>query len=172
MSERQHFEAVERFTAATEGRPGERTFYLQVQAGTAVVTVKCEKQQVGTLGEYLSRILGGLPEPDALPDPDALEPLTPLLPAFVVGTISVAFDEADDRFVVELEEIVAAGEEGEEGEAKPETAPEQGSVVVRLTRGQARAFASRARPRSWPPAGRPAGSVACRSTPRVISAPA
>ena len=48
----------EHFTAGAVGPPGQRVFYLQAGAAGELVSLRCEKQQVGALGEYLDRILG------------------------------------------------------------------------------------------------------------------
>jgi uncharacterized repeat protein (TIGR03847 family) len=141
MSEQHRFERVDAFTAATEGRPGQRVFYLQVRSGPTVITVKCEKGQVDALGQYLGRLLGGLPEPAAPADPSGLQPATPLLSEFVVGAISVAYDNETDRFVVEVEEVVAVDETGE---PDPEALEDHSALQFQLERAQAAAFASRA----------------------------
>jgi uncharacterized repeat protein (TIGR03847 family) len=137
MPEHHRFDQVDVFTAATEGQPGQRVFYLQVRSGRTVVTLKCEKTQVDALGQYLDRLLRDLPQPDDLPQPEVLEPATPFLPEFIAGTISVAFDADADRFVVEVEEVTVVDEEGQAEETP-------GAVRCRLDRGQARAFATRA----------------------------
>jgi len=141
VSEQHRFERLDAFTVATEGRPGQRVFYLQVRDGPTVVTLKCEKTQVDALGQYLARLLTGLPQPGSMPHPGALEPATPLLPEFVVGSISVAYDNEDDRFVVEVEEVVPVDESGE---PDPEVLEDHGAVRFQLDRGQAAAFAARA----------------------------
>ena len=49
MSVFYEFDDVDAFTVGTVGRPGERTFYLQVRAEGTRVTVKCEKQQTAAI---------------------------------------------------------------------------------------------------------------------------
>jgi len=139
MSERHHFEQVDLFTAVTEGRPGQRVFYLQLRQAAEVVTVKCEKQQVEALGQYLGRLLADLPNPEPVPEAASRQAATPLLPEFVVGSISVAFNAEVDRFVLELEEAIAVDEEGE---PEPGAVERQGSARFEIDRGQASAFAS------------------------------
>jgi len=51
------FDDVDAFTIGTEGRPGERTFYLQARANGQRVTLKCEKQQAAAIVQYLRRVL-------------------------------------------------------------------------------------------------------------------
>ena len=53
MPDSHDFEAVDLFTVGAVGEPGHRTFLIQAQAGPTHVTVKCEKQQVAALAEYL-----------------------------------------------------------------------------------------------------------------------
>ena len=60
MTEPWDFEC-DHFATGAVGEPGQRTFFLQGAEGKRVVTLKCEKQQVGALAEYLSRILADLP---------------------------------------------------------------------------------------------------------------
>jgi uncharacterized repeat protein (TIGR03847 family) len=139
VSERHRFEHVDAFTAATEGKPGQRVFYLQVRAGATVVSLKCEKQQVDALGQYLTRLLVDLPTPDAIPHPGGLTAATPLLPEFVVGSISVAFDAEADRFLLEVDEAIPVDESGE---PDAEAVERHGAVQLHLDRGQAQAFAA------------------------------
>jgi hypothetical protein len=138
------------------------------------VTLKCEKEQVRVLGEYLRRLLERLSAPaaDAAGDLALVEPVTP---AWVVGSIGVGYDEAADRVVLVIEEVgeqeeeqaEESGPEEEEEEEEEEAevhaeaeaeaesereeegaAAEEGdraSGRVRLTRPQVAAFVERAR---------------------------
>jgi uncharacterized repeat protein (TIGR03847 family) len=126
------------FTAGAVGPPGARVFYLQAAEGAPgggrshLVTLKCEKQQVGALGEYFERILSDLPEGGDGPAEPA-ELLEPVEPAFVVGSLVLGYDATIDRLVLLIKEAVAEDEpEGQEAR-----------WVVR--RDQARVFAERAR---------------------------
>jgi uncharacterized repeat protein (TIGR03847 family) len=124
------------------GRPGERVFFLQARTPAHLVTVKCEKQQVAALAEYLERLLADLPATDTPSSTDDLTP--PLEPRFVLGSIGLAYDEVSDRFIVVLEEVVEQTEgEGEE----PEVAEvaERDGVRLEMTRGAAAVFCQRAR---------------------------
>ena len=107
-------ENPDRFTAGAEGEPGARVFYLQAVEGTAVVSLRLEKQQVAALGQYLQGVLSDLPAvtPEELPaDMDLVEPV---LSEWVVGTLSVAYDQGQDRIVLQADELVdeEAGELG------------------------------------------------------------
>ena len=142
---------VDAFTAGTVGSPGQRVFYLQARGNGQVVTVKCEKQQVAALGQYLERLLQDLPAPTEGPRPTTLELIGPDEVAWIVGQLGVAWEANLDRFLVTVEELdesaLDAEEQGEE-EDEPSTAEDAildlGQLRFELTRGQALAFAARA----------------------------
>ena len=67
------FDEVDAFTTGTVGQPGQRVFFLQARAAGAVVSLKCEKQQVAALTEYLGRLLKDLPSLTERPLAAALE---------------------------------------------------------------------------------------------------
>ncbi len=164
MSDSFDFATPDLFTAGTIGPPGQRVFYLQAREGDALVTLKCEKEQVRVLGEYLGRLLERLaaPESASVGDLALVEPVTP---AWGVGSIGVGYDEGADRVVLVIEEAreedaAADAEESaaEEAEPEAETAPEpeqegeeeagesdRASGRVSLTRPQVAAFVERAR---------------------------
>ena len=104
----------DRFTAGAVGQPGFRVFFLQAVEGTQVVSLRLEKQQVGALGQYLQGVLSDLPvvPPEALPT--ALDLVEPVVAEWIVGTLAVAYDGAEDRVVLQADEMVdeEAGEEG------------------------------------------------------------
>ena len=169
MSDSFEFPEPDLFTVGTIGPPGQRVFYLQAREGDQLVTLKCEKEQVRVLGEYLGRLLERLTAPGEPPAHD-LSLVEPVTPAWIVGSIGVGYDEGSDRVVLVIEEVrqddesedaedaaeeeTAAEEpdeetEGEtEGEEDGEDEGEQGdraSGRVRLTRAQVAAFVERAR---------------------------
>jgi uncharacterized repeat protein (TIGR03847 family) len=123
----------DRFTAGAIGEPGARVFYLQAVEGDIVVSLRLEKQQVGALAQYLLGILSDLPTVpvDELPEPADL--IEPIVPEWVVGTLSVAYDDAEDRIVLQADELVDedAGEEG-------------GHARFHLTRAQVVAYCNHA----------------------------
>ena len=101
------FDEVDSFTAVTVGRPGARTFYLQVRRGHDRVTVRCEKQQVGAIAQYLRRVLSDLPPPDSRPLPDTVDgTMTDGQEAFVLGPIGLGYDRSNDRLLVQLDELI------------------------------------------------------------------
>ncbi|MEZ5215420.1 MAG: DUF3090 family protein [Ilumatobacteraceae bacterium] len=136
---------VDAFTTGTVGRPGQRVFYVQVRSDGRRITVKCEKQQVGALAEYLQRLLEDLPAPTDLPMQASLELIGPEPPDFVAGPMGLGYDSDLDRFVILLEEavLVEISDDADEAEAEIEIddeAPDGARLRCHLTRGQARAF--------------------------------
>ncbi|MEO7572693.1 MAG: DUF3090 family protein [Acidimicrobiales bacterium] len=121
------------FTTGTVGPAGQRVFYLQARDGDLIVTVRCEKQQVAALADYLDGLLDDLdPAPYGVATSD-LHLAEPVHELWTVGPIGVAYDEPSDRIVVVLEELVE--EDAEEGS----------SVKVRLNRAQVSAFVRHSR---------------------------
>ena len=142
MSEFLEFEDVDGFGVGTVGVPGQRTFFVQIRAEGRRVTLKCEKQQVAALGQYLEKLLEDLPSPGDRPLDRSLDLHLPVEPvSFTIGAIGLAFDQELDRFVLMLEEFVAP--DPDTGEPDPEQAVDAGRVRFHLTRGQALAFSQR-----------------------------
>jgi uncharacterized repeat protein (TIGR03847 family) len=149
------FDPPERFVAGTVGPPGQRTFFLQARAGTRVTSIALEKQQVSVLAERIDELLdevmraaGGestVPAvaPVGLEDAEPLE--QPIVEEFRAGTMTLSWDAADERIVVEVypftEEAVITPDQPEEEIDEPE--PEE-VLLVRLPAGLARAFTKRA----------------------------
>lgn len=147
----------DRFVAGTVGQPGNRTFFLQARRGGSLVSVVLEKVQVQVLAERMALLLAelarrGIRVPEALsPADDDTSPLDePLVEAFRVGTMTIAWDGESDEIVVEArarDEDDDDEEEEEEGESI-EVADDDPSgpdlVRVRLTPIRARAFVERA----------------------------
>jgi uncharacterized repeat protein (TIGR03847 family) len=121
----------DRFTVGTVGEVGDRLFLLQCHQGTTLLTVKVEKQQVAVLAKYLAGIVRELGRPGPLPDDLAFDPAEELEPDWVVGTISVSYDDELDRLVVTIEEAMPEDED-------------RTVARIALTREQAAAFAIRA----------------------------
>ena len=138
MSAFYEFEEVDAFTTGAIGEPGNRTFYLQARADGQRVAIKCEKQQVTAIVEYLRRVLNDLPPPDDKPMPGALELLNPIDQVFVLGPIGLGYDRSSDRLIVQLEEISELDEDGEPIDSA------DGHVRVFVTRAQAAAFCEHA----------------------------
>jgi uncharacterized repeat protein (TIGR03847 family) len=129
---------AEHFTAGAVGEPGHRVFYLQCRGDGVLVTLRCEKQQVGALGESFARVLADLPARPLGAVPSQLELVAPVEPAFTVGGIGLGYDADHDRLLLLIEEFVAT-EEGEEAEEA-----EAGAARWVLTRELVHAFVGRA----------------------------
>lgn len=154
------FDPPERFVAGTVGDPGQRTFFLQARAGSRVTAVALEKQQVQILGERVGELLDELisQDPAAAASVPALPPVSlldndpleqPLVEEFRAGTITLSWDEDDERVVIEVfpvAEVEVAIEASEESLPElPIEEPEPDELlVVRLPTGMARAFSARA----------------------------
>lgn len=154
MTDRHDLGDVDAFTAGAIGRPGQRTFFLQARVGHSAVSVKCEKQQVAALAQYLQGMLDDLPTPTDQPVPSALELAEPPQPVFVLGAIAVGVDQRTDRIVLQLNELVPNDEDDEEQSFVELDEDEHAAVTVSLTRGQAQAFCRHAQ--TVVSAGRPA----------------
>lgn len=128
------FESVECFTVGAVGDPGQRVFLFQARAGEVQVSVKCEKQQVAALTEYLQGVLADLPPVDDLATVD-LEVREPIDFGWVAGTLSVAYDDVIDRIVILVEEVGVLDEDDDEVPG-----PDRASLRVRLTRVQVAAL--------------------------------
>lgn len=147
------YDPPERFVAGTVGEPGSRAFFLQARSGPRVTSVGLEKEQVALLAERLEELLdeivrrtgGSTSVPAAVPsDLSDNEPLDqPILEEFRVGSLALAWDEPHSRIVIEAGAITE-----DENPAEPlsddQTAEAPDVLRVRLTGGQARAFAARA----------------------------
>lgn len=149
---------VDAFTAGTVGPPGQRVFFLQARGAGQVVTLKCEKQQVEALGQFLERLLQDLPAPGEAPLPTVLELIEPIDPSWIAGQLGVAWEADLDRFVIAVEELDTTAleqddddeDEDEDDELPPGLDPtldpslDRGTMRLLVTRGQALAFAGRA----------------------------
>ncbi|MCC5953788.1 MAG: DUF3090 domain-containing protein [Acidimicrobiia bacterium] len=129
-----------RFTTGTVGPPGQRVFYLQAADPLQVVTLKLEKQQVAALCDYLAGILADLPEVTE-PPPTAMDLSEPVVAEWAVGTLAVAYEQANDRIVLVAEELVETISDDETGEEIPVDIPATARFL--LTRSQVAAFIER-----------------------------
>ena len=131
MSASFDLEAPDHFSVGAVGPPGQRIFYLQGREAGTLATLKCEKEQVGALAEYLAGLLAKLGPvgEETRSDPGLLEPMDA---AWAVGTIGVGYDADRDRILVEASELLEEGSEAEPAAAR-----------FRITRGQAAVFVAR-----------------------------
>ena len=111
MSQSFDFEQPDFFTAGAIGKPGERIFYLQTREKGSLITLKCEKGQVKSLGDYLSGLITklGAPKGKVPADMDLLDFAEP---AWIVSTLGVGYDDDHDRIIVEAHELFEEEEEG------------------------------------------------------------
>ncbi len=152
------YDEPDRFVAGTVGQPGERAFFLQAREGNRITSVACEKQQVSVLAEHLDRVLDEVvrrstgatdvpPSTDRARDTDPLD--APITEEFRVGTMTIAWDPAIDRVVIELFSNVDL-EEADEDAAETEDTDESDEInadevfVVKITASYARDFVARA----------------------------
>jgi uncharacterized repeat protein (TIGR03847 family) len=143
------FDPPERFVAGTVGEPGARTFFLQARSGPRLISVALEKQQVAVLAERIDELLDEVMASDAnqtlipavapvgLEDSDPLE--QPIDEQFRAGTMTVSWDPAIARVVIEVFPLLDTSDEDDEPEVEPEEV-----FLVRLEAGPARAFVQRA----------------------------
>lgn len=136
------FEHVDTFTTGAIGRPGARVFYLQARQGRQRVAVKCEKQQVGAIVQYLRRVLNDLPPAEDKALPGSLELVEPVEQAFVLGPIGLGYDRQSDRLVVQLEEF--AEDVDEDDVVDEEDDGDEGHIRLYVTRSQAASFCEHA----------------------------
>ena len=121
---------VDRFLCGTEGPAGQRVFYLQAVTSNAVVTLRCEKQQVALLADYLERVLATHDLPTGPPATFG-ELAQPLIPEWIVGGLAVAVNEASGQVVIVAEELVADVEP--ESEDVPLDDPEPDGAQARFS---------------------------------------
>lgn len=148
------FDPPERFVTGTVGEPGSRTFFLQARSGARLVSVSLEKQQVAALAERVDELLDDVMSSDqhasvipavaplGLDDTAPLE--QPIEEEFRAGTMTLSWDPADERVVIEVfpfsEAAVVSPDQLDEDIIEPE--PDE-VLVVRLPPGLARAFVKR-----------------------------
>jgi uncharacterized repeat protein (TIGR03847 family) len=155
------FDPPDRFVAGALGEPGQRTFFLQAAKGPAVVSVALEKVQVALLAERIGELIEGLsrrgvevaPAREAvlgawLPAGAAIRPAAPslqepVIEAFRVGAMTLAWDEDRRDLVVEAREMGDADEpdSDEEGARAIEPDDERHVMRVRIGLAEARTFA-------------------------------
>lgn len=154
------FDPPQRFVVGTVGLPGQRTFFLQARAGARLTSVALEKQQVAILAERVDELLDEVLQSGAAHTPHLAQPPvidndpldSPIEEEFRAGTITLSWDERDERVVIEVFPFQPmAADEGptpidEAGLAElPIAEPEPDELlVVRLPPAQARTFATRA----------------------------
>ncbi|MFT4470759.1 DUF3090 domain-containing protein [Arthrobacter sulfonylureivorans] len=142
----------DRVVVGTIGLPGARTFYLQVRAGTQIVSIALEKQQSALLAEKIDEILDQLiavegnpfsvptSTPIELVDNDQLETVQE---QFRTGSMTLGWDPTTAQLVIEAYAIPDVDADDEALDEDGADAAEM--LVVRMPVGTARAFAKRTR---------------------------
>ena len=142
----------DRVVVGTIGLPGARTFYLQVRAGSQIVSIALEKQQSALLAEKIDEILDQLitvegnpfsvptSTPIELVDNDQLEAVQE---QFRAGAMSLGWDPTTAQVVIEAYPITDSDENDEP--LDEDDATESEMLLVRMPVGTARAFAKRTR---------------------------
>jgi uncharacterized repeat protein (TIGR03847 family) len=97
------FAHPDRIMVGARGDVGQRLFLLQVREGRRLVVVKCEKQQLAALAEWLGTVLADLSRPGHLPDEFTLEP--EYEPDFAAGDIAVAVDQDTEVIEVTIDSV-------------------------------------------------------------------
>ncbi len=148
------FDWPDRVVVGTIGLPGARTFYLQVRAGTQIVSIAMEKQQSALLAEKIDEILDQLlnvegnphsvptTTPIELVDNDQLEAVEE---QFRTGAMSLGWDPTTAQVVIEAYPITDADADNDDDSADEDDVDVPEMLLVRMPVGTARAFAKRTR---------------------------
>ncbi len=148
------FDWPDRAVVGTIGLPGARTFYLQVRAGTQLVSIALEKQQAALLAEKIDEILDQLfsvegnpfsvptSTPIELVDNDQLEAVQE---QFRTGAMSLGWDPTTAQVVIEAHPITTVATDDDDEWLEEEGADEPEMLLVRMPVGTSRAFAMRTR---------------------------
>ncbi len=104
------YATVSKVTAGAVGEPGQRAFFLQLRAGSAVISLAIEKEQLRVLAARLEEVFASVALPAAGPMPDMTLD-EPVQPVWRVGLITLAYDEARNDFEISLAELVEEGED-------------------------------------------------------------
>lgn len=130
------FDEPDRFVAGCVGAPGSRAFYLQARKGDALLSVGLEKSQVAVLVARLDDLLDAVEAdpPDREPDVALDEPV---VEAFRVGALALAWDVTDSTVVIEAQPLSADDDFVE----LPDDEPDGPDVLrVRMRPAAARGF--------------------------------
>ncbi len=140
------FDQPDDFVPGSVGEPGNRVFYLQARDGHRVTSLRCEKEQVLALAQFLMRLVG---------DDGPVEPLgqliEPVTESFVVGNLLVSAEDDDGSVVIIAEELVFVEDDDDDFSLDDPVLddlslddPEPRELRIRMTAAAARGFAQRA----------------------------
>ncbi|MBP2413506.1 putative repeat protein (TIGR03847 family) [Arthrobacter stackebrandtii] len=143
----------DRVVVGTLGLPGARTFYLQVRAGTELVSIAMEKEQSALLAEKIDEILDQLMavegNPFSVPTGTPLElvdndPLDAVQEQFRTGAMSLGWDPTTAQVVIEALPLTI--DDPDDDESLHEDGSDESEMLrVRIPVGTARAFTKRTR---------------------------
>jgi uncharacterized repeat protein (TIGR03847 family) len=122
------FSAPDRVMVGTRGEVGARLFLLQAREGRRLVVVKCEKQQLAALAQWLTVAISEMGRPGHLPEDLELE--AEYEADLIMGDVSLAVD-AQARHV----DVVIDGADDEDQlllTLSPEWAGALAIAIVRL----------------------------------------
>lgn len=136
---------VQFLIADAVGEPGKRTFFLQGRAGSQLVSLVLEKQEVSNLAISILQLLEELEEkyPNlkrTSSSKRALKPEHPMEPYFRIGQLSIGYDEEEDRIWL-IAQALVANEAGEIIDPNRDDVP---AVRFVATRDQMRAMSEHA----------------------------
>lgn len=144
MGDYEMFDQPDDFLPGAVGEPGDRVFYLQARDGHRIASLRCEKEQVLALAQFLMRLVG---------DDGPVEPLgeliEPVTENFVVGNLLVSAEDADGSVVVVAEELLLVDEDDEadfllDDPSIDDAGIEPRELRIRMSAAAARGFAQRA----------------------------
>ncbi|MGM9473409.1 DUF3090 domain-containing protein [Pseudarthrobacter sp. YS3] len=142
----------DRVVVGTIGLPGARTFYLQVRAGTQLVSIALEKQQSALLAEKIDEILDQLitveGNPHSIPTSTPIElvdndPLEAVQEQFRAGAMSLGWDPTTAQVVIEAYPITDVDADDDDEPLDEDGANATEMLLVRMPVGTARAFSRR-----------------------------
>ena len=121
------FSSPDRVMVGTRGEIGARLFLLQAREGRRLVVVKCEKQQLSALAQWLGVAITEMGRPGHLPEDLSLEP--EYEPDLVMGDVSLAVD-AEARHV----DVVIDGADDEDQLLLTLSAEWAGALAIAIVR--------------------------------------
>ena len=148
------FDWPDRVVVGTIGLPGARTFYLQVRAGSQIVSIAMEKQQSALLAEKIDEILDQLlnveGNPHSVPTTTPIElvdndQLEAVQEQFRTGAMSLGWDPTTAQVVIEAYPITDVDADDDDESLDEDDADVPEMLLVRMPVGTARAFAKRTR---------------------------
>jgi uncharacterized repeat protein (TIGR03847 family) len=137
------FDDPDRFVPGAIGQPGDRTFYLQVRQGSAVISVSLEKTQVAALAGHVAELLDALEvapvASSAYTDQAPLD--EPVGELFRAGALALAWNADAKRVVIEAQPLDESAAYREVPDEDPD-----GPDLLRVSIGpdHARGFVARA----------------------------